>query len=159
MTETMSSPWDSLEGPSTRTPRSLETREVSKRQMTWNRQSLLPEIEPRDGWAFKWVRISDKGKDDKTNFQKRLYEGYEPVTLEDFPELAHESKFIEKTGMVERGGLVLCKIPQEVVDDRTQQLRERTQREMDSAEESYMRDSHELMAKVSKRRRDIVFGR
>ena len=157
--ETMNDPWESLEGPATRTPRSQETRERTERPRTWNAGNILPEVQPRDGWAFKWVRLSDKGVEDKKNFSQRLYQGYEPVRVEDFPELAHEVRFSENKGLVERGGLVLCKIPQEVVDDRTRQIREKTEAKLESAESDYMRDPGEYAERLYKKRRDVVFGR
>ena len=41
-----------------RTPRTETTRESSERRKGWQRQSLLPTPEPRDGLKFRWVRTS-----------------------------------------------------------------------------------------------------
>lgn len=156
--EHTSNPWDALAGPTTRTPRASETREKSVRQTEYRKGTTLPEFEPRDGWAFKWVRTSvNDVKDDKT-FQARLYEGYEPVGVDEFPELAHETRF-SKSGLVERGGLVLCKIPQAVVDDRNRQLANVTKDRLDSAEDSYMRDADERAKRLFTKKREAVFGR
>ena len=58
-----------------------------------------------------------------------------------------------------RGGLILCKMPQEMVDQRTRYYRDRTIAELNSAEDTYMRDSDERMKKVLEKRRQVVFGR
>lgn len=157
--ERSSNPWDVLEGPSTRTPRALETRDSSVRQTTYRRGNVLPEVQPRDGWAFKWVRMSVNGVEDKKTFQSRQYEGYEPVKAEEFPELRHEVRFSETNGLVERGGLVLCRIPQEVVDDRRRQLSEETQQRLNDAEDNYMRDRDERAKRLFTKKRETVFGR
>jgi hypothetical protein len=153
-----SNPWDAL-APTNRTPRVLETREKSSRQTTWDTGSILPEVMPRDGIAFKWVRASVHGKDDKKTFQQRMYQGYTPVRAEEYPELAHEVRFTEKVGLVERGGLVLCSIPQEVVDDRRRQIAGNTRDQMESAEDDYMRSPHEAAQRLFKKKRETVFGR
>lgn len=157
--ETTTDPWDDLEGPSTRTPRSLETRDRTERKRTWAPSSTLPDPEPQDGYVFKWVRISTRGIDDKGNYQKRLREGWETVRAEDHPELMTEVGVTQKTGLVEVGGLVLCKMPQEMVEQRTRYYQNRTEEVLESAEESYLRDDHEHMRKVRERSRKAVFGR
>ena len=50
-----------------RTPRSIEKREQERRNETWSPPNLLPDPYPKDGWTFKWVRISTQGQDDPTN--------------------------------------------------------------------------------------------
>lgn len=158
MTET-ADPWDVLAGPSTRTPRSLETRGSSERVRRWTEPSLLPEPEPRDGWKFKWVRQSSRGNDDKLNVDKRFREGWEPVRAEDHPEILAAWHMPPRTGLIESGGLLLCKMPEEMVRQRNETYLKRTLAGLTSAEEHYMRDSHELVKKVADNKRRVVFGR
>lgn len=95
-----------------RTPRTETTREGSERRKGWQRQSLLPVPEPRDGLKFRWVRTSTLGQEDNKNVSSRFREGYTPVIAKDFPELMvmsdHNSRFRDN---VEVGGLLLCSIP------------------------------------------------
>lgn len=159
MTESLD-PWDALAAPATREPRTLNTRGSSERKRSWVEPSLLPEPEPSDGWVFKWVRVSSRGVDDKLNVDKRFREGWEQVRAEDHPEiLAAWHMPANKTGVIESGGLILCKMPQEMVDQRNAEYRRRTQANVNSAEEHYMRDEHELMKKFADNRRKVVFGR
>jgi len=157
--ETMNDPWETLEEPSTRTPRSLETRDRDTRKRQWVEPTMLPDPEPEDGYVFKWVRASARGQDDKTNFQKRLREGWETVHAEHHPEMMTEIGVVQKTGMVEVGGLVLCKMPQEMADQRRRYYHTRTASEMDAAENTYMRDDDERMKKYVEKRKQVLFGR
>ena len=154
------SPWDDLVGPSTRAPRSVETRESSQRKRSWVQASDLPDPIPQDGWVFKWVRTDSMGKPDHKNFQKRRREGWEPVNASDHPEMMTELRATPNpNGHVEVGGLILCKMPQEMVDQRTAYFQDRTKAEMDAADNSYLRDDDERMKKVIEKKRQVVFGR
>lgn len=158
MTET-NDPWEDLAGPATRAPRSLETRQHSERKRSWVEPTMLPDPIAQDGWVFKWVRSMTRNQDDKTTYQKRLREGWEPVNAADHPEMMITLNVGAREGLVEVGGLILCKMPQEMVDQRNRYFQDRTRAELGSAEDSYMRDSDERMKKVLEKRRQIVFGR
>lgn len=158
--ETMNDPWDTLEEPTTRTPRSLETRDRETRKKSWQPPQLLPDPTPQDGYSFKWVRsVYDRNRDDKANVNKRRREGWEPVRVEDHPELMMEIGIEQTSGIVETGGLILCKMPTEFVEQRQAYYQERTDSILDSAEQSYLRDDNEVMKKVIEKRRKVVFGR
>lgn len=159
MTTETNDPWEALAEPATRTPRSLETRSNSERRKSWVPPTMLPDPEPQAGWVFKWVRAGSRGTDDKTNYQKRLREGWEPVDAAEHPEMMVMLNIGQHAGLVEVGGLILCKMPQEMVDQRTRYYRDRTVAELNSAEDTYMRDSDERMKKVLEKRRQVVFGR
>lgn len=146
MTET-NDPWDALEEPSTRTPRSLETRTGSERPRAWKEPSLLPDPQPEDGWVFKWVRSSSRGTDDTTNVDKRFREGWEPVRAEDHPGILSSWGMNQKTGHIESGGLLLCKMPAEMVQQRNDTYLRRSISELNSAEEHYMRDNDQVVKK------------
>ena len=151
-------PWGDLAGPATRQPRSLDTREKSERKRQWAEPSLLPDPEPADGWVFKWIRASSRGTDDKVNVDKRYREGWEPVTAEEHPEILKAWHMPARNGLIESGGLILCKMPQEMVDERRRFYDSKTRQGLTSAEEHYMRSDHELMKKIADNRRKVVFG-
>lgn len=154
----MNDPWAALEEPSTRTPRSLETREKTSRRTTYRPPSILPDPAPQDGFVFRWVRHSTRGVDDKGNFNIRLRDGWEPVRMEDHPEVAGEWVGAPQTGMVEHGGLILCKKPQEMVDTRAAYYYDKSVAGLNSAEEHYMRDNDEIIKKFKENRRATVFA-
>ena len=129
-----------------RTPRTVETRENVTRQRSWQRQSMLPTPEPRDGLKFRWVRTSALGQADMTNVSRRFREGYVPVKANEFPELKImsdlESRFPEN---IEVGGLLLCSIPADLADDRTYGQVEEAQTQMDAVDRNFLRESDPRM--------------
>ena len=116
-----------LESPNQeRSPRGLDSREATQRKMNWENESNLPDPEPQDGWVFRWIRTSLLGNSDNPNVSRRFREGWQPCRLEDHPELQvhmmdHQSEWATK-GNIEIAGLLLCKIPKEVVDEEEQAL-------------------------------------
>ena len=156
----MTDPWDAVVAePTARAPRTLETREQSSRRRSWVEPTMLPDPLPQDGYVFKWVRTATRNTEDKTNLQKRLREGWEPVDAAEHPELMVGLIVGQTSGKVEVGGLILCKMPEEMAEQRKVYYQRRTAAEMDSAENSYLRDSDERMKKFMERQRKTVFGR
>lgn len=155
MTETLD-PWDALVAPATIVPRSLETRDKTERKQ-WSEPSVLPEIEPRDGWVHKWVRTDSMGKQDKSNYSKKLREGWEPIDVADYPELLTYADD-RHSGRAEVGGLIACRMPAEMAKDRNDHYAGKSRQQENDAEEHYMRDQHELMRKVNDSKRKVVFG-
>ena len=129
-----------------RTPRTVETRENETRQRSWQRQSMLPAPEPRNGLKFRWVRTSALGQADMTNVSRRFREGYVPVKASEFPELKImsdlESRFPEN---IEVGGLLLCSIPADLAEDRTYGQVEEAQTQMDAVDRNFLRESDPRM--------------
>ena len=150
-------PWDALVAPSTSKPRSLETREKTERTRTWSEPSVLPEIEPRDGWEHKWVRSDTHGMADKSNVSKRLREGWEPIDVADYPELLSYADN-RTSGRAEVGGLIACRMPTEMVQQRNQHYTGIAKEQETSAETHYMRDNDQVLKKFQENSRKIVFG-
>ena len=88
-----------------RTLRTEESREATKRKVTWTRPNSIPDPEPKPGVEYRWIRTSTLGQADMTNVSSKFREGWEPVKAEDHPELKVltdvDSKF---KGNVEVGG-------------------------------------------------------
>lgn len=150
-------PFAALTAPSVRAPRSLDTRASTEPRRSWTQPSVLPEIEPRDGWEHKWVRTDTYDKPDKANFSKRLREGWEPIDVADYPELQSYSGG-KTSGRAEVGGLIACRMPSEMVKQRNDHWRGLAKQKEHAAEEHYMRDQSELMKKFNESSRKVVFG-
>jgi len=129
-----------------RTPRDHKTRDKAERKRSWSRPSALPTPEPRDGYKFRWIRTSLTGNSDNPNVSTRFREGYIPVKAADHPELQLvvdlDSRFKEN---IEVGGLLLCAIPEEIAEDRTEQQLEQANRQLDAVDNNYMRQSDSRM--------------
>lgn len=147
----MPHPWETLAGSSTRAPRKLETREMTQARRVWAPAALLPDPEPQDGYVFKWVRASVRNEADGLNFQKSRREGWEPCRVADHPEMANAVAPGIKSEFIEVGGLVLCKMAEEMVLDRRRYYAERNLGELDAAENQYMQDDGDArLGKFSK---------
>ncbi len=131
---------------SNRDSRTLDTRESSERKVTWKRANALPDPVPQEGVEFRWIRTSTLGQNDNTNVSSKFREGWEPVKLEDHPELKVlpdvDSKF---KGNVEVGGLLLCRNSKENMDARREYHRQQTASQMAAVDNNYMRESDPRM--------------
>ena len=129
-----------------RDPRTLDTRDTSERKVTWKRANALPDPDPQEGVEFRWIRTSTLGQNDNTNVSSKFREGWEPVKLEDHPELKVlpdvDSKF---KGNVEVGGLLLCRNSKENMDARREYHRQQTASQMAAVDNNYMRESDPRM--------------
>ena len=129
-----------------RDPRTEDTREKSERKVTWQRPSALPDPTPQEGVEFRWIRTSALGQSDMTNVSSKFREGWEPVKLEDHPELKIMSDVDSKfKGNVEVGGLLLCKNSTENMDARRDYQQNQASSQMQAVDNSYMKESDPRM--------------
>ena len=132
----------------TRAARETETREVSARPTTWKPQSKLPSPKPQDGWVFRWIATSVLGQPNNTNVSSKFREGWEPVKAEDHPELQLvcdvNSEWASK-GNLEVGGLLLCKAPQELMEQRDDYYRQIAKDQMAAVDNNYMKENDPRM--------------
>ena len=129
-----------------RDPRTEDTRENSERKVTWQRPSALPDPTPQEGVEFRWIRTSALGQSDMTNVSSKFREGWEPVKLEDHPELKIMSDVDSKfKGNVEVGGLLLCKNSTENMDARREHQQNQASSQMQAVDNSYMKESDPRM--------------
>jgi|TARA_E500000318_G_scaffold66936_1_gene61688 hypothetical protein len=146
----------------TRTPRSVEKREQEVRNEKWTPPNLLPDPLPKDGWSFKWVRISTQAQEDPMNYSKKLREGWSPVPIEDCPEMEHlvldpNPRF---KGNVEVGGLLLCRMPEHMAKQRNEHYTNQSRDSMESVDRSLMRESNPRMPINSPERNSrVTFGK
>jgi hypothetical protein len=145
---------------SARSPRELETREKTERPKQWMPPKLLPDPNPEDGYAFRWIRIASQGKDDPTNYSSKLSEGWEPVKASDHPEIrlfnATGTKFPDS---IEVGGLLLCKTPVEFTEQRNAHYRQLSESQMQSVDNTYMRENDPRMPMFKERKSTVTFGK
>jgi hypothetical protein len=143
-----------------RLDRELQTRGTTQRTQQWAPPSLLPSPKPQPGWDFRYIRTSIMGKVDPTNTSAKLREGWEPVKAADHPELQMhadpQSRF--KDG-VEIGGLLLCKAPTEMVDQRNAYYRKMADSQMEAVDNNFMKSSDPRMPLFSEKRTQVSFGR
>jgi hypothetical protein len=144
----------------TRTPRKVETRALTEqRQKSWRAPETLPSPDPRPGWKHRWIRISTLGTADPSNISSKLREGYEPCRAEEYPELRlHATTDGRFQGNIEVGGLLLCRIPEEFMEQRAQHFENQNRAQMESVDNNFLRDSDPRMQKFSEKSSKVSFG-
>jgi hypothetical protein len=144
----------------TRQNREQDTRETFQRQAQWAPAALLPEIKKEAGWAYRWIRTSMVGQADATNVSSKMREGWEPVKLSEHPEL---KLFIDLNtripDSVEVGGLMLCKTPEEFVNQRTAYYNNQTQSQTEAVDNSFMKENDARMPLFKEKRTTTSFGK
>jgi hypothetical protein len=75
------------------------------------------------------------GEAQPTNLSQKLREGYEPVNVKDHPELAMEAN---DKGEVRIGGLVLCKMPEEMMKERNEYYEAQANHQMSAVKNKYL---------------------
>ena len=142
-----------------RIDRELETQEKTTRKKAWTRPEVLPSPNPEPGYVFHWVRISTQGKIDATNVSSKLREGWEPCKAQDHPEITmvtvENERFAENVVI---GGLMLCKAPSELIEERSSHYQQQTDAQMHSVDNSLMRENDPRMPLFNNRQTKVTFG-
>ena len=145
---------------SKRIDREQDTRDEFQRPDSWKPASLLPEFKKVPGWAYRQIRTSVMNDADNLNVSSKMREGWEPVKLADHPEMKlmvdQNSRF--KDG-VEIGGLLLCKIPQEFVEQRKAHYAKQAQQQADAVDNSFMKQNDPRMPLFSEKKSTTSFGK
>jgi hypothetical protein len=143
-----------------RKPREIETRQQSVRPEAWKPPELLPEPDKQAGFAYRWIRVSTLNSADPRNLSAKLREGWEPVRAEEQPKfqllIDPNSRFKDN---IEIGGLLLCKTPDEFVDQRNKHYQRQAENQMDAVDSSLLRQSDPRMPLFSERKSTTTFGK
>ena len=135
------------------------TREKSVRKRAWQRPETLPSPIPQDGYTHLWVRVSLNGIVDATNVSSKLREGWEPCLAKDHPEITmvtvEQERFADNVVI---GGLMLCKAPRELVEERNEYFDKQTQSQMASVDNNLMRENDARMPLFNDRQSKVTFG-
>jgi hypothetical protein len=140
--------------------RDLESRDQTMRPRKWAPPQLLPDPEPEDGWAFRWIRLATLNNPDPLNISSKLREGWEPVKASTQPKLQilsnPQSRFPD---CIEVGGLLLCKTPVEFSRDRDAYYQQQANSQMNSVDNTFMRENNPKMPLFRERNSSVTFGK
>lgn len=143
-----------------RLAREMENREATQRPSRWTPPSGLPTPQPEEGYSFRWVRTALMGQFDPTNTSAKFREGWEPVKAESQP---HMHVFADPNsrfkGNIEIGGLLLCKIPKEFMEQRAAFFQKASEDQIKAVDNSFMQTNDARMPLFSERKTGISFGR
>lgn len=139
--------------------RALQTRASETRARAYTPPQHLPDPVEQDGYKFRWIRTSFMGQSDARNVSMMRREGWEPVRLEDHPELALAVDDSKASGNVEIGGLMLCKNLSEKVESRQAYYDEVNRKQIQSVDNNFMRENDPRMPLFTEKRTEVSFGK
>ena len=143
----------------TRTSRASQTRAQTEQKKVWTPPSSLDAPPAPDGFHHRWIRAETMGFDDSKNMAGKLRSGYELVRADEYPgsqyPVMNEGKY---KGVIGVGGLLLARIPEEIVKARDEYFRKITQDRDDAVEGDLMKEQHQGMPINVDRQTRVTFG-
>ena len=143
-----------------RLDRELETREKTARKTAWKRPEVLPSPNQEEGYVYRWIRISTRGNVDGMNVSSKLREGWTAVKASDHPEITlvtiENDRFKDNVVI---GGLMLCKAPVEMVQERNAHYDQQAAGQMASVDNNLMRENDPRMPLFNDRKSKVTFGK
>jgi hypothetical protein len=140
--------------------RDIDNREFNERPKQWQQPELLPEPDKQAGYAYRWIRVSTLNNADPRNLSSKLREGWEPVALEEQPKFKlladPNSRFKDN---IEVGGLLLCKTPVELVQQRNEYYSNQSDMQSQAVDQTLMRQSDPRMPLFNERKTTTSFGK
>jgi hypothetical protein len=140
--------------------REIETRELTERPKVWKQAELLPEPDKQPGYKYRWIRVATLNQADPRNLSSKLREGWEPVGIEEQPKMQMlidpNSRYKEN---IEISGLLLCKTPEDLVDQRNSFFRNQAENQMEAVDNSLMRQSDPRMPLFKESKSTTTFGK
>ena len=142
-----------------KTSRASQTREKTSQKKVWTPPSSLDAPPAPAGFHHRWIRAETMGFDDTKNMAGRLRSGYELVRGDEYPgseyPVMNEGKY---KGVIGVGGLLLAKVPIEVVKSREAYFDGMTKDANDAIENDLMKEQHPGMPINSERQSRVTFG-
>ena len=152
---------ESIDQPIKRTARANQTREKTAKRTPWAPPSMLDAPPAPDGFQHRWIRSETRGFDDTKNISAKMREGWELVRKDEYPDF--EAPVIESgkyEGVFGVGGLLLARIPNETVAERTDYFSQRNADQMTAVDQDMMRENAHSTMTISKpdRQSRVTFG-
>ena len=140
---------------------SSETKSV--RNKPWTPPSSLDAPPAPKGFVHRWIRTEFMGQEDTGNVSKKLREGWEFVRAEEIKNKLgdHDYPVIRKgqyQGLIGVGGLVLARIPEEIVEQRKQYFQNITADQVKAVDNDILREQRPEMPVNIDRQSRVSFG-
>jgi hypothetical protein len=139
--------------------RESENRSKRERPKVWTPPSQLDAPPAPNGFKHRWIRAEAVGQMDQKNVSAKLREGWEFVRADEYPEMewpAIDSGRYE--GVIAVGGLMLARIPNEIVAQRKAYFEQLTQDKDEAVANDPMKDQHPSMPISKERSSRVTFG-
>jgi len=144
-----------------RNSRTSTVRETRKKQ--WMPPSSLDAPPAPKGFKHRWIRTETMGQQDTGNVSKKLREGWEFVRAEeiknqigdhDYPTIS-DGKY---QGLIGVGGLVLARIPEEIIEQRSAYYKNKTKGQIEAVDNDVLREQRPEMPINIDRQSRVTFG-
>ena len=136
---------------------------VETRNKPWTPPSSLDAPPAPKGFKHRWIRTESLGFMDTGNVSKKLREGWVFVRAEevknqlgdhDYP-VVREGQY---QGLIGVGGLVLARIPEEIVESRKQYFENKTADQVKAVDQDILREQRPEMPVNVDRQSRVTFG-
>jgi len=133
------------------------------RNKPWAPPSSLDAPPAPDGYVHRWIRVESMGFQDTANVSKKMREGWEFVRSEEiisrfgknqYP-IIHDGKY---AGLIGVAGLVLARIPEEIVKSRAEYFKRITQDRVNAIDSDLMKEQRPEMPININRQSRVTFG-
>jgi len=127
-----------------RNSRESEAHDNNLRSKPWRPVRNLEAPPAPPGMTYRWIRTAMLGQEDRSNVSRRIREGWELVRLEELPaEWQHMSttEVGKETGIINNEGLVLGKMPTEMVDQRNEYYQQKNLEQVEALDNTVFNDS------------------
>ena len=132
---------------------------VKEQKKVWTPPSSLDAPPAPDGFKHRWIRAESMGFDDSSNMSAKLRSGYELVRADEYSDVDYPTINDGKyKGVIGVGGLLLARIPEEIVKSREEYFRQQTQDRNDAIENDLMKEQHPSMPINNDRQTRVTFG-
>jgi hypothetical protein len=140
---------------------SSETKEV--RNKPWTPPSSLDAPPAPQGFKHRWIRTESLGYMDTGNVSKKLREGWEFVRAEEVKNQLgdHDYPVIQQgqyQGLIGVGGLVLARIPEEIIEQRKKYFQSITSDQVKAVDNDILREQRPEMPVNIDRQSRVSFG-
>ena len=142
---------------------SRASQERKDRPKAWTPPSSLDAPPAPKGFKHRWIRTETMGQEDTGNVSKKLREGWEFVRAEeiksqigqhDYPVIS-DGKY---QGLIGVGGLVLARIPEEIVEQRKNYYQNKTKNQQEAVDNDILREQRPEMPINIDRQSRVTFG-
>ena len=139
--------------------RETKTREKTSRRKPWSPPSSLDAPPAPPGFIHRWIRAESVGQMDQKNVSARLREGWEFVRADEYPDVEWPQIDTGRySGVIAVGGLMLARIPEEIVNERSQYFAQVAQDKDDAVANDPLKDQHPSMPISQERSSRVTFG-
>lgn len=144
-----------------RTSRANQTREKQAVRKPWAPPSMLDAPPAPEGFKHRWIRAETRGFDDTKNISAKMREGWELVRKDEYPDF--EAPVVDSgkyQGVFGVGGLLLARIPDETVAERTAYFNQRSRDQMQAVDSDMMRENAHSTMRIGNadRQSRVTFG-